>query len=54
MLDQVVGKATEGVGQTLAAGAEGGAAWFLSLALSPVGLTVMLVALVVALWKARG
>lgn len=54
MLDQVVGRATEGVGQTLAAGAEGGAAWFLSLALSPMGLALMLAALVVALRKARG
>ncbi|HUF56433.1 MAG TPA: hypothetical protein VMM55_07710 [Thermohalobaculum sp.] len=54
MLDQVVGKATGGVGQTLAAGAEGGAQWFLSLALSPMGLSLMVVALAVALWKARG
>ena len=53
MIDQVMGKASEGVGQTLAAGAEGGAAWFLSLALSPMGLTLMAAALVVALWKAR-
>ena len=54
MLDQTVGRTAAELGSGLGAGDESTASYLLALALSPMGLTLMAAALVVALWKARG
>ncbi len=54
MMDEVAKTAAASVGQALGAGAEGAASWLLAAALNPVGLIVMVGALIVALWKSRG
>lgn len=54
MIGDTVGRAQEALGSGLAAGAEGSAAYLMSLVLSPLGLALVGGALLVAFWKGRG
>ena len=54
MLDRPIGSVRDGLASGLGGASEGMAAYVLTLALSPMGLTLMGAALLFALWKARG